>query len=236
MPLVKWNQIIDDITAKAEAGDAQAQWELGSLLEGGLLDTRGEAFVVRPDKRAASAWLRRSAEAGNASAQICLGNYLSGRRDTSQAMIWYRRAVRQGESSAAWNIAQMYADRGNQRRAFFWYQRAASMDDGDALLEVGVRYYQGNGVLCDPDAALRCFRKVVQRSSNAHTSQAGLERAMFWLGRAYYEGRGTKQSTAKALAWLSKANVDDDIPEARTLINEIRRKLANRHVRRNDDR
>src|SRR6185312_5537831 len=38
------------LTFKAEAGDAQAQWEFGSLLDGGLLDPRGETFSIRPDK------------------------------------------------------------------------------------------------------------------------------------------------------------------------------------------
>jgi TPR repeat protein len=82
--VVKWNNLIGRLTVKAEAGDAQAQWELGSLLEGGLLDSRGEAFAVRPDKRAALSWFRRSAEAGNPSGQVCLGNYLSGARPTKR--------------------------------------------------------------------------------------------------------------------------------------------------------
>jgi TPR repeat protein len=75
-------------------------------------------------------------------------------------MTWYKRAARQGDSSAACNIAQIYANRRNQRRAFFWYERAAAMNDGDALVEVGVRCYEGNGVLRDPKYAFRCFRKA----------------------------------------------------------------------------
>lgn len=242
MPLVKWNQLISDLTVKAEAGDSQAQWELGSLLDGGLLDTRGERFAVRPDKRAALTWFRRSAQSDNANGQLCFGNYLASggpvKRDEKQAMIFYRRAARQGNSSAACNIAQMYADRRNQRRAFFWYQRAAAMNDGDALVEVGGRSYEGNGVLRDPLYALRCFRKALQ-SASGHITQAGRQLAMFWIGRAYHEGCGTRKSNGKALVWLSKANVDDDIPEARRLISKIKRNsesTANRHVRRKDAR
>ncbi len=94
------------------------------------------------------------------------------------------------------------------------------MNDGDALVEVGIRYYQGKGVLRDPKSAVRCFRKVL-KTRNGHISQAGRELAMFWLGRAHYEGCGTKPSMTKALEWLSKANLDDNIPEARRLINKI---------------
>jgi uncharacterized protein len=160
------------------------------------------------------------------------------KRDEQQALIWYRRAAQQGDSSAACNIAQMYADRRNQRRAFFWYQRAAAMNDGDALVEVGDPYYEGNGVLRDPLSALRCVPKALQ-SGNGHISQAGRQLAMFWIGRAYHEGCGTRKSNTKALVWLSKANVDEDIPEARRLISKIKQNselAANRHGRRKDAR
>lgn len=114
--------MIQALAVKAAAGDAQAQWELGSLLDGGLLDTRGETFVVRPNKRAALTWFRCSAEAGNPGGQICLGNFLSARGEDKQAMSWYRRAALQGDSCAACNIARSYENKRNQRRAFFWYQ------------------------------------------------------------------------------------------------------------------
>jgi len=224
MPLAKWNKLIADLTARAEANDAQAQWELGSLLDGGLLDRRGESFAVKPNQRVAIRWFRRSAQAGNASGQVSLGNYLAaGRatdRDEDEAILWYKRAVRQSDSSAAVNIACVYNDRQDQRRAFFWYQRAAAMDDGDALVEVGVRYYEGRGVMRDPKGAVGCFREAIQ---SGNISQAGREMAMFWLGRAYREGCGVSQSNTRAIEWLSKANCDDDIPAARRLINEIGR-------------
>jgi TPR repeat protein len=223
MPLAKWNSLIADLTAKAEAGDAQAQWEIGSFLDGGLLDRRGESFIVKPNRRLAMMWFRRSAQAGNASGQLSLGNYLAaGRateRDEDEAILWYKRAVRQGDSSAAVNIACVYNDRQDQRRAFFWYKRASAMGDGDALVEVGVRCYEGRGATRDPKRAVGCFRQAIR---SAKISQAGREMAMFWVGRAYREGRGVRQSNDKAIEWLSKANGDDDIPAARRLINEIR--------------
>jgi len=48
------------------------------------------------------------------------------------------------------------------------------------------------------------------------------EKAVFHLGLAYCEGGGVKQSYPKALAWLSKANKDDDFPDARAAIEMIR--------------
>lgn len=45
----QWNQV----KARAEAGDSEAQWEVGSWLEDGLADPDGSVFV-RPDARAAA--------------------------------------------------------------------------------------------------------------------------------------------------------------------------------------
>jgi hypothetical protein len=55
----RWKQL----KARAEAGDPEAQWEVGSWLEDGLADPKGFVFV-HPDARAAARWFRRSAIAG----------------------------------------------------------------------------------------------------------------------------------------------------------------------------
>jgi len=44
---------------------------------------------------------------------------------------------------------------------------------------------------------------------------------MFYLGTASHEGRGVKQSNARAVKWPIRANKDDDHAEARNLIERI---------------
>ena len=101
MPLIKWNNVIAGLTVKAEAGDAQAQWEFGSLLDGGLLDPRGETFAIRPDKRAALIWFQRSAKAGNPSGQVSLGNYEGNgvMRDPKGALRCFHKALQNAISA-----------------------------------------------------------------------------------------------------------------------------------------
>ena len=138
--------------------------------------------------------------------------------------------MRQGDFIAAHNIASIYRDRKDHRRALFWYERAAAAGDGDALVEVGIQYYTGQGARGNPKHAVRCFRKAIRSSS---ISQLGREVAMFRLGMAYREGRGVKQSNAQALEWLSTANRDDDFPAARTMIKTIKREMSvNRNTHR----
>ena len=213
----QWNQL----KARAEAGDSEARWEVGSWLEDGLADPNGQV-LVHPDARAAVRWFRKSAIAGDPSGQNHLGVCLSAgrgvRRDDAEALRWFKRAFRQGDPCAANNIASVYGDQGHNRRAMLWYQRAVACGDGDALVEVGRRYYAGVGVRRDPKHAVRCFHKAV---TSKYISQAGREDAMFHLGVAYHEGRGVKKSNPRAVSWLSRANKDDDHAEARNLIKTI---------------
>lgn len=213
----QWTQL----KARAEAGDSEAQWEVGSWLEDGLADPDG-LVLVHPDARAAARWFLRSANAGNPSGQIHLGVCLCAgrgvRRDDAEALRWFKRALVQSYPVAPNNIASVYADRGNNRRAMFWYRRAVASGDGDALVEVGRRHYAGVGVRRDPEQAVRCFHKAI---ASKNISQAGREDAMFHLGTAYHEGRGVKQSDARAVKWLSQANKDNDHAEARNLIERI---------------
>ena len=103
----------------------------------------------------------------------------------------------------------------------FWYRRAVACGDGDALVELGRGYYSGKGALCDPNQAVRHFRRAIV---SRNITQAGREDAMFRLGLAFYEGRGVKRSNARAIRWLSQANRDDDHIEARALIERIGRR------------
>jgi len=58
------------VTKAAEAGDAEAQWELG------LEYTSGQR--VKRDYRQAEGWYRKAADQGYGAAQMNLANMLSG--------------------------------------------------------------------------------------------------------------------------------------------------------------
>ncbi len=135
-------------------------------------------------------------------------------------MAWLKHALRQGDTCAANNIACVYRDRGDNRRALYWYQRAAKSGDGDALVEVGARYYTGVGARRNPVYAVSRFRDSI-RSRGVNISQAGRQSAMYYLAMAYHEGKGVRHSDSVALKWLMKANKDDDFPAARAAIGLI---------------
>ena len=99
----------------------------------------------------------RTAEGGNADAQIILGQmYAEGTgvtQDAVQAVKWYRVAAERGDPESQYRLGGMY-DRGegvvqDQVEAAMWYQRAARQGHVDAVWRIGVMNEDGIGVTQD---------------------------------------------------------------------------------------
>ena len=98
---------IQQLTQKAEAGDAQAQTDLGNRYY------YGKEGVAK-DFTEAVKWYRKAAEQGYARAQRNLGNsYYCGEgvtEDYAEAVKWYRKAAEQGYALALWDLCNSYYD------------------------------------------------------------------------------------------------------------------------------
>ena len=95
---------IEEVKAKAEAGDAESQVELG------LRYDRGEGVVK--DHAEAAKWYRKAAEQNFAAAQYNLGVcYERGdgvAEDRVEAVKWYRKAAEQNFAAAQDNLGICY--------------------------------------------------------------------------------------------------------------------------------
>ena len=125
-------QELADLRARAEAGEAQAQFTLGR---------RYSAYESGPqDAAEAVRWYRLAAEQGEAIAQNILGfAYSNGRgvpQDDAEAIRWYRLAAEQGEAIAQHILGLMYSNgRGVPQdyvSAHMWLNVAAATGDEDA--------------------------------------------------------------------------------------------------------
>ena len=94
-----------ELLARAEAGEAQTQYDLG------LLCRSAETEV--PDYAGAVSWFRLAALQGHALAQYDLGRlYEAGAgvgRDLGKALRWYRRAADQGLPEARVRLLEFFA-------------------------------------------------------------------------------------------------------------------------------
>lgn len=96
---------VEELIAKAEAGDADSENRLGSCYE------TGDGVAI--DHIEALKWYRKAAEQGFAPAQANLGSYYFigdvVARDLSEAVKWYRKAAEQNDATAQYQLGACYA-------------------------------------------------------------------------------------------------------------------------------
>ncbi len=120
------------LSAKADAGDAAAQFALG------LAYAVGRSGVTQDDATAVT-WFRKAAEQGLPKAQFNLGvAYDRGRgvsQDGGQARAWLHKAAEQGLSKAQFNLGVLLANgRGGPRdyaSAYAWVAVAVAQSSGE---------------------------------------------------------------------------------------------------------
>jgi uncharacterized protein len=216
----EWNTLL----AKAKAGDTEAQCEVAALYGDGCKDRRGR-HIVRPSKRKAFLWYRRAAELGDASAQLAVGNFISGgqggaRKNLQEGVHWYRRAIRGESTCAARNIAITYRLNGQNRLAVKWFRNGAAQKNDDDWIQLGIHSFWGIGTRRDASAAIRMFRRAAK---GKNLSESDRDDANFYLAIAYLEGNGVKRSFARAIEHLECANRDGDHLAAQRLLRWIQK-------------
>jgi len=119
-----------DVRAKAEAGDAQAQYSLGYAYRFG--------DDVAKDAVEAVKWYRKAAEQGHAQAQFNLGtSYYFGNgvaKDLVEAVKWFRKAAEQGHAMAQTILGSAYSYgvwvKKDLTESEKWYRKAAEQEAG----------------------------------------------------------------------------------------------------------
>ncbi len=140
---------VEELKTRAESGDAQAQYDLGSRYIDGL-------SVVR-DPKLATQWLEKAAAQGLAPAQYRLGSlYRDGkglRNDSKLAYSWFKRSAEQGNARAMHNLAVILAEGVNgtpdYAGAAEWFKKGAEYGIKDSQFNVAILYARGLGVSQD---------------------------------------------------------------------------------------
>ncbi len=128
------NQYYVDIKSKADLGDSEAQHELGTIYEMGV--------IVPENYIEALKWYKLSAENGNIVTQKLLGfMYMFGQNiymtvpiNENESVKWYRLAAEQGDVSAQNLLGALYLIGAgkidmDREEAFKWYKLAAEQGD-----------------------------------------------------------------------------------------------------------
>ena len=182
-------------TARAEHGDADAQYRLGSAYYYGKR--------VRQDYAEAARWYREPADQGAAKAQYTLGYcYSQGQgvpQDYAEAVRWYRRAADQGDATREYAVAYMYEQGAgvpcDYAEAVRWARKAAEQGNAKAQVALGYAYRWGQGVPQSYPEAARWYRKAAEQGDMA---------ARLYLADAYRRGQGVPRNYVQAAGWFLK--------------------------------
>lgn len=185
--------------ASADAGQAEAQFDLGLLYAQGL--------GVRRDLSVAAEWYRKSADQGNAEAEFALGQMYSRGwgipRDETDAIRWMEMAnsVDSEGPPTEWAPVAGYGIQKDPKQAAYWYLQAADKGHAEAQFNLARLYASGEGVKKDEEQAARWV--------SASASQ-GYAPALANFGERCAIGRGVQQNDKRAYFWLTLAFLHGD--------------------------
>jgi TPR repeat protein len=188
----------------AEAGDAGAQFALGSAFHHG-------AEGVKAYRPSAIAWYFKAASQGHVDAQASLGALFleeaasrDSASDAEKARTWLTKAAAQGQVDAMYNLGLLlkhgYGAARKSKAAYGWFEAAANKDHLGALNQLGLLAAEGG----DHSSAENFFRQGAERGDAS--AQCG-------LARCYQEGHGVARDAKKAMQWF-RAAAEQDLPEA----------------------
>lgn len=183
-----WAADADELSRRANAGDAAAMTELGRAYR------HGQYGLEQSDALAAY-WFYRAAQAGDAEGMYYTGimfYYGYGvERNTSEAMKWFKQAASAGDYEANLYVGVNYTNGtqgfgGDKNKAKSCFLAAAA----EPKSVVAIQYYFGWET---PSAA--CFDSVLRQA------QDGSPAAMCDLAYLYYTGAGTEKNDPLAAYW-----------------------------------
>ncbi|MEY2602227.1 MAG: uncharacterized protein QOJ36_1546, partial [Verrucomicrobiota bacterium] len=198
---------------KAEAGDADAQCQLG------LSYSDGVNGLPKSDSEAVR-WLTKAAEQNNALAEFNLGVfYAQGwglRKNWAEACKWYLKAAEQNNQDAEINLANCYLNGQGVRKssveAYKWFNKAAQQNGGQnvgaAQGGLGYCYMNGIGVRRDDVQAYKWYALAAGKGdSSAQSNLATLESRMSRSAIAQAQGLVREFAPGEGAAPVGEAPV-----------------------------
>lgn len=195
----------DQLLAKAQSGDAEAQYWVG------IRYTEGR---VPQNLEEGARWLLKSAERGYAPAELAYG-FTSRLANPSLAEKWMRRAAEHGDAEAQFWLGVGYEEHWfsavDIQEAIKWYRRASDAGHPDAQVALGQKYEDGDGVEQNYALAAEWYRKAAEHVPNLEGARQGRNH----LGSLYRQGLGVPRDYVQAYFWFSLDGEEGNAADAR---------------------
>jgi TPR repeat protein len=206
------DQLKFDLTAKAETGNAKAQFALGNFYEFGMIGPDG---IPKPDYPAAAYWYQEASNRGEAPASFALALLLRDgqgmARNPTAALELFRKAAVAGYVPAMVPLSYAYGEQNDSEqtrtdlsgwRAQRWAVAAAEANDPAGHLIVGYLYHQGLNL---PPGAAKSAGYKDAMASYQKAAAGGDCVALMNIGGMYFNGDGVPQDKNQAQSWFAKA-------------------------------
>ena len=207
-PLPETEEELAALIKRAEAGDAEAQCDLGCF------------YRMQADMKLEH--LRNTILSGspNMRAPYNIGEkppfFAFVEEDRRNAFEWFQKSAEQGNADAVYNLSLCY-NRGegtatHLTKARELLQKAAELGHLEAQYDLGMLYYHGVKkpnvqtfeIPQNPELAVKWLTKAAEQGDSL---------AQYQLGECHEEGTGTKKDLEKAFYWYqSAAKSDCQIP------------------------
>ncbi|WP_424244807.1 hypothetical protein Dip510_002078 [Elusimicrobium posterum] len=166
----------------AHQGKAEAQFLVGAIYFKGL-------YGFEKNYKDALIWFSKAAAQGFEPA----AGYLEFFDELSQLIL----DANNGDAQAQYELASRFSSgRGVEKQDYLqalkWYEKAAAQNNGSAAFNIGLIYYNGNGVKKD-------YKKAFQYFNLAKKLDIALADHM--LAAMYYYGQGTEKDYSKSLEY-----------------------------------
>ncbi len=199
---------------KAQAGDADAQYELAYCF------IRGK-YGAKYNKGDACYWAHKAAKQNHPGGTYLVA--LCREEDKEKSSEWYQRAydlaekgAEKGDLVSMWILGKIYENgkgdiNRSRKKALSWYQKSAELGYAPSQNSLGWCYAYGEGVEKDLEEAARWYRK---------SAEQGEPEAQYNLGWCYESGEGVKQDQDKALYWYRKS-AEQGNTDAQDLLKDL---------------
>ena len=195
-----YNESYEKAKLAANKGDPTAQYLLGEMYLFG--------HGVEKNLPLAFTWLEKSANQGNADAQVDLAELYDHSipetgiaKDYAKAIMWYQKALAGGNASAATNLGFLYKKgwgvEKNLNKAMELYQIAAAKGDGTAMYNLGFNYMQNANIPNHYILAAEWYQKAIKVNLDPCSRND--------LAMLYSTGKGVPADSQKAAALYQDA-------------------------------
>jgi TPR repeat protein len=190
---------VDDLTARAESADAEAQFSLAQMY------AKGEG--VTKDDVVAAQWYSKAADLGHVEAKFELGRSYNGGRgvekDTCRGLYYIQNAAELGNVDAQWMTGAMYmrgsCGQSDPARGLQWLELADANGARYAAGILWMYYFDGKYIEANHEKAVYWLKKdMATISSNFEMASVA-----FCMATHYYQGGpGLAQDDQQALNWF----------------------------------